>query len=940
MPITITGSKYGSLSLSSVSDPNRVVVSTAPFLSADFPKRLIGGRIVALWSSAAAAFKGVAWVRRFLSSNTLELEGPFIDPASGAAVAQAVGDVVHVSKNWAEVAQAGIVVDNERITVTDSITWGIAGVKDSVCFYDEGVHVRFSPFGPVNDVLGGCVVQGHLEDYSSGLTSGGCKWVVVGSTGGQAFVRANSEACGAFLFFGGGIESIGVGAANSQVVYLGSQNFNGTDFSRFLVLGVQLYGIDLLSRSGGGNWSAPQNHVVRRCTIVDADVNFGILSRWGNGVAEGLTLKVMRYADLPLSIFGSDSSGAFSISSPADTRTVIRDVGNGNALWRSAGGGAQTVNYVNVVTPTQSAITSQPLTQTFSFQDTIKNLVPGSVVMLVESSTDSVAASVLSSGTSWTGQIEYDRLVNAVRQPGYRKGPWTASIKRYGYTPVSWSFAAADVSLGPAGTAQNVSWGRTVLQVPDQNTTLTQAQADALTSISSLDQLYDALIAWSVRSVLNATVPALDSFAATANGSSLDFGDFDLVLDPAAADAINIVGLTITVKSASLRGGVKFGRVVTTGSLTTTNGGRIEFSYADSSGSFYMVSVPNLQMGRVQLFNLTTGQELFNADVVGGLVSLVQASPGDLIRLRADHALKLPLESTAIMTASGITFLDGQSDDEVYANAGVDGSTVTEFTADGANIQIDISDPDGVTSVQRLYAWLQHYQTTQVGIGSPFFGAMRAIDPANFVIDQDIVDLRLDNVSPAPLRIVGGYLSRKDGSTIIAASSGSIHMDPGRAYAVTTSGGAVVDNGAIASAVWSSATRTLTSATGPTAEVVSAAVRSELAPELSRIDVAVSSRLSQVAYQVPPTSASVAQEVRTILAPEIARIDAPISSRLATQDYVLPTEPNSAQISAAVWSAPLRTLTVNSGLTPDQEGVLSDVKAVVLQVQTKVDAAL
>ena len=190
---------------------------------------------------------------------------------------------------------------------------------------------------------------------------------------------------------------------------------------------------------------------------------------------------------------------------------------------------------------------------------------------------------------------------------------------------------------------------------------------------------------------------------------------------------------------------------------------------------------------RVQLWNVTDGVELYNADLTGdGLSFELPYVSSKVIRLRADHATKLPLETVGVLTASGLTFLDVQDEDDVYLGNGIDGGAVTEFTPDEANIQVDISDPDGVTNIQRLYAWLQWYMTTEEGIRSPFFGAVSAIDSANYVINQSKADLRLDNVSPMPVRVVGGYLSRKDGSTVIAPNSNSIQMDPGKAYAIET----------------------------------------------------------------------------------------------------------------------------------------------------------
>ena len=82
--------------------------------------------------------------------------------------------------------------------------------------------------------------------------------------------------------------------------------------------------------------------------------------------------------------------------------------------------------------------------------------------------------------------------------------------------------------------------------------------------------------------------------------------------------------------------------------------------------------------------------------------------------------------------------------------------------------------------------------------------------------------------------------------------------------------------------------QTLTSAydpaktTAPTAASIAAAVRSDQAIELTRLDVAVGTRLAGASYTAPsspPTVAAIASQVRSELATELARVDADISSR-------------------------------------------------------------
>jgi hypothetical protein len=72
--------------------------------------------------------------------------------------------------------------------------------------------------------------------------------------------------------------------------------------------------------------------------------------------------------------------------------------------------------------------------------------------------------------------------------------------------------------------------------------------------------------------------------------------------------------------------------------------------------------------------------------------------------------------------------------------------------------------------------------------------------------------------------------------------------------------------------VWTYGTRTLTASADPTASQVATAVRTELATELARVDVATSTRLSSAGYTAPPAAATNATAVRTELAAELLRI--------------------------------------------------------------------
>lgn len=225
------------------------------------------------------------------------------------------------------------------------------------------------------------------------------------------------------------------------------------------------------------------------------------------------------------------------------------------------------------------------------------------------------------------------------------------------------------------------------------------------------------------------------------------------------------------------------------------SGVAITGAYTDALGLHVAVEATLPTTGcQIQLYDVTADMELDNREVAGTAYSYPITydtyTAGHTLRLRVAQAgasaAKLPQEVFAALTTGGAVFTVPDEDDPVYASNGINGSTCDasgggEFTADYPNLQIDVSDVDGMTSVQRVYAWSAWANTTTLGIRL-MFGAVEALDTLNYVIHQDVVDAKFDNVNGAPVLIAGGYIRRADGTTVIAATSNSIQMDPGRAY--------------------------------------------------------------------------------------------------------------------------------------------------------------
>jgi hypothetical protein len=157
----------------------------------------------------------------------------------------------------------------------------------------------------------------------------------------------------------------------------------------------------------------------------------------------------------------------------------------------------------------------------------------------------------------------------------------------------------------------------------------------------------------------------------------------------------------------------------------------------NGAGSTTVINAPQAQAqvinitsgSRIQVYNVTTNTELVNTVVTGTTWSLfydngTSISAGDTIRLRLVYvsglSAKRAWSSIAIATSTGFSVIAQQVNDLIYQQFGINGSTVTEFTFDTPNLQIDISDPDNIWFASRLYAYMMFYQMSASGIANAF----------------------------------------------------------------------------------------------------------------------------------------------------------------------------------------------------------------------------
>jgi hypothetical protein len=289
----------------------------------------------------------------------------------------------------------------------------------------------------------------------------------------------------------------------------------------------------------------------------------------------------------------------------------------------------------------------------------------------------------------------------------------------------------------------------------------------------------------------------------TRSANLIDAGAHNVTIDATAASAFALAGNTLTIKASTCTGDM-----TTTGVITLANGATFVGTRTDANGTIAppkTVSITGITAGsRLQIYNVTTATEVVNAVVAGTSYTATYNegtgyTTGNIVRVRLTHTsgttAKLPYSAQAVVGASGWSVLAAQQDDTVYATLGIDGSTVTEFTPDFPNVQVDISDPDGSTRVDRLYAWFVHTQSSNADGIRLWFGGIVPEDAANFRIVTSILNLKIDNVSATGVNFTDGRrLYRDDDASPLVSSTtggGSITFFAGKVYTVNIGGSAL-----------------------------------------------------------------------------------------------------------------------------------------------------
>jgi hypothetical protein len=353
----------------------------------------------------------------------------------------------------------------------------------------------------------------------------------------------------------------------------------------------------------------------------------------------------------------------------------------------------------------------------------------------------------------------------------YYNQPYTDDIFDYGIISYAQNIFTTEIALrGADGSEIDV-----VLQPDFIITENSKTTVDAYTSIDTPQKFYDIAKSYLVDNYAGEASPLVSR-----EGNTIDAGSYDLLIDSNASSAFVRDGTTITIKASTF-----VGNLTTTGVITLT-GSNVQGRYTDANGTNIVLeyAVSNIEAGStLQIYNVTKSQEVINqvisATSTNGTYTTSQIEAGDNVRIRltcqAGASAFLPYEAFGVATSAGISFIADQQADTVYNDNGIDGSNVTTLTADYPNVQIDISDGDGVADSRELYAFAVYQSTTSTGIEN-WFNAITAINAMNYRINVSNADIKLQNTGSNPLVISGARIFRSDGTSVLHANAGDQPM--------------------------------------------------------------------------------------------------------------------------------------------------------------------
>jgi hypothetical protein len=265
--------------------------------------------------------------------------------------------------------------------------------------------------------------------------------------------------------------------------------------------------------------------------------------------------------------------------------------------------------------------------------------------------------------------------------------------------------------------------------------------------------------------IATTSISGLQTTGAFSSGGSINFGSGSSITQTGTLTAANTAlsgTLNITTSTAqiitltnctasSFTINATGGGSITVKCYGTTDATTITAGTSVTVIKVATISAPNLLLGsRVRVYNNTDSVEIYNGVLSStGFSYEYSWTSNKTITLTATYTngatAKLGVSASGVISSTGVTFLDSQSDDTVYNSYAIDGGAVTGFSADYTQTDVNLTTASNFSAAS-LYAWWVYNETTADGIRN-FFGGITAIDTANLEINTSVVNLYLDNTT-------------------------------------------------------------------------------------------------------------------------------------------------------------------------------------------------
>ncbi|CAN5950676.1 unnamed protein product [Sphagnum jensenii] len=342
------------------------------------------------------------------------------------------------------------------------------------------------------------------------------------------------------------------------------------------------------------------------------------------------------------------------------------------------------------VTTSSSTNTEGNLREQYTHDITTVNAAATGVVgvKLADFQSGSVAWSTTTS-TGGVAATQYVTTATALQTSTVTNLSTTVSVAAYLY---GYNTVVGSRTFSPTGSGITDS----LLMVADV-TTLSSSAVAALTSLSTLDNLYDASRYWQTLNTTNIQVPALGTNIITYSGTQLNLGSYNLVINSGtttAGNAFAVSGSTITIYASTLAVGTKFTSFTTTGTVTL-NSAVVNTTYTSSAGSQGSITLTGLQtLSSIYIATAQGGTQLANTALTGSNTSYTL-----YIAPNAGTSYYYKIAKYGYQPITG-TFVPTQAN--TFAITQIPDTSVTQATVATVQAYTSLSSPDQFTITQLI----------------------------------------------------------------------------------------------------------------------------------------------------------------------------------------------------------------------------------------------